>query len=74
MAHRCELRNGGALEFQVSGIDTESPTLPIPSPNKAPKSGDYIKVAVPADARKGMLPAERGDPQIVCRNQLAFLF
>jgi hypothetical protein len=63
-----------ALKFHVSGVDMESPALPILSPIKAPKSGDSIKVAVAADERQGMLPAERGDPQIISRDRLAFLF
>jgi hypothetical protein len=70
--HSCELRKGP--KFHVSGVDMESPALPILSPIKAPKSGDSIKVAVAADERQEMLPAERGDPQIISRDRLAFLF
>ena len=61
----------GALEFEVSRIDTETPALPIPSPIKAPKSGDCIKAAVVADERQGMLPAESANTVPVAQPLLA---
>ena len=44
------------------------------SPIEAPEPGNKIKMLVPAYKREGMLAAERGDPQIVGGNRLAFPF
>ena len=45
-----------------------------PSPIDAPKSGDEIEVPVSAQKRKRILAAECGDPQVIGRNGLTFLF
>ncbi len=41
---------------------------------RRPKSGDEIEVPVSAQERERILPAECGDPQVIGRNGLTFLF
>ena len=45
-----------------------------PLPIDAPKSGDEIEVPVSAQKRERILAAECGDPQVIGRNGLTFLF
>ena len=76
------VRNDSRLRFACSNFI--SPTAlcerrapqraAVLSPIEAPESGNKIKVPVPAYKREGMLAAERGDPEIVGGNGLAFPF